>query len=294
MLSQPIDSDPFAGQWLFTETVYDPQGAKVGLIRQRRLLEPHGEDGMRVSEQCEPADEMNQHPMSAMRGNWNFQLKRVGRSRVYQGVDVYGNGMCWGSHTILDRAVWPRLGLTASSFAFMTSASRQITGGRYYLGSRLIANLTGVAVRQDPEAPPEFAALEGPTDPCDLARLWEGRAQVFNAQGTLVRDITSFQRAWSDYGWTTMIDGTVAEEMLFVPHGDGFEAHSETQRGKWLGLGRRFGYTLEIDGVFEQKPHMTTDYIGVLDAAGGCFVGVRRLFQSDVLQTVAIEHFRPL
>lgn len=295
LLAQSVVVDPFIGRWHFTKSVYTSEGVQLGILSQHQALELQADSLIRAVEQYELQLEARDHPIAVLQGTWNFNVRREGRTRFYQGRDVYGVGTHWGSSAILGHTIWPRLGCSATSLALLTTPMRQITGERFSIGSHPIAQIVGVGVSEQADGNGQAAPIGGTTAPYEIARLWEGSVQVFDAEGTITREIPRFERAWSRDGWTTIIDGDMAEEMLFVPRrSGGFEAHSETHKGKWVGVGRWFDHTLEIDGVFERSPDTSTDYFGVLDPAGRQFVGIRRVYQRNTLHTVAIEQFRPL
>jgi hypothetical protein len=286
--------DRFTGRWLVSEYVYDDRGVFLGIVHQRRALEAQADGTVRVVQQCTPEASLDHHPMSEFRGEWVFTLRRDGRRRIYEGPDVVGLGLSWGDGAITGRGVWTRFGHNFTSFGVMATPERQLTGGRFYNGTELIATIIGVAVPERTSAIEAFPTLSGPKAPCDVSRLWQGSAHLYTAHGELKYEVNQFERVCSETGWTTTLQGKTQEEMLFVPRQRRIECLADTIRGRWTGIGRCVGWMLEIDGVFQESPDMQTDYFAVLDGEGGNYVGIRRVMRNDVFSELAIERLRPL
>ncbi len=176
-------SDAFTGAWLVTEYVYNPDGAFVGHVHQRRVLRPQADGTLEVYQRCQPRLQDAQHPMARFEGEWVFRLCRDGRHRRYLGPDVVGEGVSWGEDVITGRGIWPRFGHDFDSFGVMLSPQRQITGGRFYRGWQQVAFIVGLAVPERADAPedyPRFSALRWATA---YAATWQGSRTVYEADG---------------------------------------------------------------------------------------------------------------
>ena len=139
-------ADPFSGDWLVTEHVYDPDGTYRGLVAQRRRVEPVGHGRIRVVQHCEPSPELDGHPMAAFAGDWIFELEVDGTRRRYLGPDVMGAATEWQPGTMTGRGIWPRFGYEFESYSVLVAPDRQLTGGFFSLAGRSVADIVGVAV----------------------------------------------------------------------------------------------------------------------------------------------------
>ena len=156
-------SDPFAGAWLVTEYVHDPDGRLAGIVRQRRTLEATAPHVIRVTQVCEP-EGLDGHPMQDFAGTWVFDLRIDGARRIYEGPDVVGHGYEWSPGAMTGRGVWPRFGHTFESFAVLVAPDRQLTGGFFGLAGRPVADIVGVA-EPDRGRWPELDLSAAPSPP---------------------------------------------------------------------------------------------------------------------------------
>ncbi|MEJ5224789.1 MAG: hypothetical protein WHV44_10075, partial [Anaerolineales bacterium] len=139
----------FLGAWLVSEYVYNPDGSFAGINRQRRELHTLHDGRIRVTQTCDPAPELESHPLGRFRGEWVFDLETDGRARRYHGPDVIGAGLTWGNGVMTGRGLWPRLGFNFTSFAMLSHPQRQLTGGKFHTAGALAANIVGVAVSEE-------------------------------------------------------------------------------------------------------------------------------------------------
>ena len=176
-------SDPFAGAWLVTEYVHDPDGRLAGIVRQRRTLEATAPGVIRVTQVCEP-EGLDGHPMQDFAGTWVFDLRTDGARRIYEGPDVVGHGYEWSPGAMTGRGVWPRFGHTFESFAVLVAPDRQLTGGFFSLGGRPVADIVGVAepdsgswpaldlTAAPPEVPARGPGVRREVGPLTVAENW--------------------------------------------------------------------------------------------------------------------------
>ena len=143
------EKDRFSGDWLINEYVYDPDGTFRGEVAQRRIVEPAGDNRLRVTQQCHPSPELADHPMAAFAGEWVFDLEVAGDQRRYLGPDVVGVGTVWQPGALTGQGLWPRFGYEFESYSVLVAPDRQLTGGFFSLAGRSVADIVGVAV---PEA----------------------------------------------------------------------------------------------------------------------------------------------
>lgn len=179
----PAMSDPFAGAWLVTEYVHDPDGRLAGIVRQRRTLEATAPGVIRVTQVCEP-EGLDGHPMQHFAGTWVFDLRTDGARRIYEGPDVVGYGYEWSPGAMTGRGVWPRFGHTFESFAVLVAPDRQLTGGFFGLAGRSVADIVGAAepdsgswpaldlTAAPPEVPARGPGVRREVGPLAVAENW--------------------------------------------------------------------------------------------------------------------------
>ena len=137
--------DNFAGAWLVTEYVFNPDGSYQGTVKQRRHLEQLDETHIRVTQQCTPATTLTTHAMANFAGEWVFDLTLTGDERHYLGPDVVGHAKQWTPTTLTATGWWPNFGYEFESYSVLVSPSRQLTGGVFGVAGRLVADIIGVA-----------------------------------------------------------------------------------------------------------------------------------------------------
>jgi len=152
-----MSDDRFGGAWLVTEYVFDPDGTHVGIVRQRRTVEPIDDGRLRVIQVCEPGPELAGHAMEKFAGEWVFDLEIDGAHRRYLGPDVVGLGTEWQPGAMTGKGLWPRFGHEFTSYAVLVTPDRQLTGGFFSKAGRSVADIIGVAV-------PESAGVEPTLD----------------------------------------------------------------------------------------------------------------------------------
>lgn len=159
----------FLGDWLVSEAIYTPAGEYVGVVRQRRCLQPLAAQKIRVIQICEPVETaVNLSPqatqtaaiMNRRVGEFVFDLQLAGRARHYLGPDVIGGGFSWLEGVLTARGLWPRFGCNFTSFSILLNPERQVTGGKFFIANEEIATIVGTAV---PEAQ-GYPELELTTD----------------------------------------------------------------------------------------------------------------------------------
>lgn len=248
----------FVGDWLVSEYVYTPAGEYVGLVRQRRRLEP-ADGRLRVVQVCEPVERaadlsaLGRETAAVMDrrvGEFVFDLALEGRARRYLGPDVVGGGVAWAEGVLTARGLWPRFGYNFTSFSMVLGPTRQITGGRFFVANREVAVIVGVAGPSDADYP----ALTPPTP-----RVWAGLRGTFTPQGALLDETT-----------------VAAADLLDDLRG---------QAPGWQGRCMAYGPLLEAEGV--AGPGETVSLLAVHDAAAG-LVGLARWRQDELLQRVQV------
>jgi hypothetical protein len=152
-----VGGDNFGGAWLVTEYVYNPDGTFAGIVKQRRIVEAIDDGRLRVTQFCEPSDELADHAMGAFAGEWVFDLEVDGAHRHYLGPDVVGLGTEWQAGAMTGSGLWPRFGHEFTSYGVLVAPDRQLTGGFFSKAGRSVADIVGVAV-------PESAGVEPTLD----------------------------------------------------------------------------------------------------------------------------------
>jgi hypothetical protein len=276
----------FTGHWLVSEYVYNPDGTFVGIVRQQRMLEPQGNGRIRVIQQCEPQAELAQHAMGAFKGEWVFDLVVDGRARRYLGPDVLGIGLAWGGEVITGRGVWTRFGHNFQSFSVMVTPALQITGGKFYNASEMVANIIGVAVPERADSPAQYADFTGMQHPRDVARHWHGSSHRFNADGT-PRQQSTVQRTYHGLGWDDEYLETGEETKVQLRAREARELVSGTQ----MGIAKRSGWLLEMEMVHESG--VLIDSVQILENFTDCLIGLRRVWEDGALSSVEVLRLYP-
>ncbi len=164
-------ADRFIGAWLVTEYVFNPDGVFAGIIRQQRTLQSSCNGQLTVTQVCEPAKGLNDHPMGAFAGEWVFEMTVDGSLRDYRGPDVVGIGTEWSPGAMTSRGVWPRFGYAYEGYSVLVKPDRQMTGGFFSLAGRSVADIVGVAVPSPTgsQVSPVLSANDGAWPHLDLA-----------------------------------------------------------------------------------------------------------------------------
>ena len=205
-------TDPFDGAWLVTEYVHDPDGRFVGIVRQRRTLEPVASGRVRVTQICESDESLAGHPMQSFTGEWVFELTADGTLRRYLGPDVVGYGTEWSEGAMTAQGLWPRFGCTFESYAVLLTPERQLTGGFFAIAGRSVADIVGVAVPDrdswptlDLAAPAPRLRGEGPgvqrrVGPLAIAEAWPSATERVRTLGladsTTQKSVILVDRQW--------------------------------------------------------------------------------------------------
>ena len=183
----------FLGDWLVSEYVYTPAGEYVGVVQQRRRLQPLSAEKIRVIQICErvetavnisPQAEQVAALMNQRVGEFVFDLQLAGRARHYLGPDVIGGGFSWLEGALTARGLWPRFGYNFTSFSILLNPERQVTGGKFFVANEEVATIVGAAV---PEAQgmPELTADGRPPTAFDYGD-YRGRRYFIAPDGELV------------------------------------------------------------------------------------------------------------
>lgn len=256
-MSQPS----FLGDWLVSEYVYTPAGEYVGVIHQRRKLQPQG-DVIRVIQICEPisvADGIStkaQEVVDVMNkrvGEFVFDLKLVGKARHYLGEDVVGGGFSWQDGVLTARGLWPRFGYNFTSFSLLLNPRRQVTGGKFFVANEEVATIVGAAV---PEAE-GFPVLA----PTSLSGDYQGERYLISPDGELLET-----------------SAVTADDLTFN--------ETEGRRGRQ----KQYGALREIEAV--TAPGETVSWLEVNDEATGMIAGLCKWHRDEKLHHVHVFFLR--
>lgn len=290
-------ADEFLGAWLVSEYVYDPDGTFVGIVHQRRQLHRLGSGHVRVVQQCSPGPELAAHPMGAFAGEWVFELSVDGRARRYHGPDVIGAGLTWGEGAMTGRGLWPRFGHNFTSFAVLPTPERQITGGKFFNASELVANIVGLAVPVEEQLSvnrDQWPSFCGPQWPGKITEQWQGTLRTVNADGVVQNEI-SVERRYSG----PMLEENSGLKLEFrrgpspIPTTRLVTGSQPGAEGDRLsGIAHYAGWLLDLEAV--TTPGVTLESMEVLDVPGGNLIGLRKWRQDDVLQKVEVLKLKPV
>lgn len=275
-------SEEFLGVWLVSEYVYNPNGRFAGIIKQRRVLEKLANGRLRLSQHCMPSESLYGHPLAQFSGTPVFEMSIDGRLRRYHGPAVVGSGLSWGEGALTGRGVWPQFGHNFHSFAVLPGNEIQLTGGKFFNATQMIANIAGVAI-------PEEGAVDYP----ELNRVyaaetavWQGSVTTFLAKGTLIgkkphRRVYLACRQSHIHWHDESADWDLQED------GDRYHAVSKQLQG----IAKRYGPLLEIEAV--NKKGLLLEHLELLDTAHNHLIGIRRWYQDDELEKVEILRLAP-
>jgi hypothetical protein len=255
-------SENFVGCWRVSEYVFDANGSFVGVIEQRRQLMSLPNGRIRVTQHCTPKLSDAKHAMNAFAGEWIFEMSRHGRKRLYHGPDVVGLGLNWGEETITGRGVWTRFGHNFTSFGVMVNPRRQITGGKFYNASELVANIVGVAIVED-EKDHTFPKLDVTRQAHNFGSNWKGERRVFDTDGHL-RNVSSVCDEIGEFGWKSGNN-----EIHFAQDEDRLRVS-----GAVRGIAKRFGCAIEMFAVDVDSPNAQIESFAVLDSESQTWIEV--------------------
>ena len=277
---QPPTLDPFAGAWLVSEYVYNADGSFAGIVHQRRELRRLDNGLIRVIQHCEPQPELAQHPMGEFKGERVFDLHVDGQARRYLGPDVVGTGLTWGEGVISGRGVWPLFGHNFTSFSALVAPNRQITGGKFFNVSELIANVIGIAVpERETQAWPMF---NGAQNPAELSHEWRGTLRTVSADGVVQSEVP-LQRSCDSAGhWQESVNHFALTR----------EAWGARERigGSVRGIGKQYGWLFEVFATCGAG--VSVELMEVLDATRGELIGLRHWRTDEVLQRVEVVRLK--
>lgn len=271
----------FLGAWQVSEYVYTAEGALAGVARQLRRLTRLENGDLRVWQWCAPCE--FDHPLGARVGEYVFDLRPTGRARRYLGPDVIGSGWTWGEGAVTGQGLWPRFGHTFTSFSVQTGPARQITGGKFFRGGVLAANIAGLAAPEGEGASwPEFT---GPVWPGDVAAEWRGTRRVVAADGVVLAEHPVLRR-YHAAGWETL--GPEAEQVQLSGAGP---SQRLTLGADLHGLARQSGWLWEAEA--HDVMGVAVGLMEVLDNAGGQVIGLRRWWRDEAIFRVEVVRLTP-
>ncbi|MBX3082828.1 MAG: hypothetical protein KF716_14410 [Anaerolineae bacterium] len=291
-----IRLENFAGSWLVSEYVYNPDGTFVGILQQRRRMEPQADGSTRVFLSCEPRLKIENHPISAFEGEWVYEIGRDGRYRRYLGPDMLGTGLKWGPDALTGRGIWPRFGHNFTNFSLTIAPNRQIFGGRYFNAGECIANVMGVAVPELMGIENPYPAFTNPTRPADIAQTWSGTVLIFDP-GYRVQAEYNMIRQFTPQGWMDQVEGGTQTQFIMD------EAYDRLLiSGSGVGVAKRYGWCIEtstIDTPSENGQHTLggevwqRDSIDVLDAASKTLIGFTQSYVDGLFAQINIFKLKP-
>jgi len=266
-------ADKFLGAWLVSEYVYNPDGSFAGIIRQRRELTELANGRLRVAQHCQPEPTLDAHPMAQFAGNPVFDLSVDGRYRRYHGPAVIGVGTTWGDGAMVGKGLWPDFGHNFSSFAVLPTADCQLTGGKFFNATEMIANIAGVAVPESETA--VYPTLNRDYNP--IALEWVGTMRTLSADGEIVAE-RPLRRTFQTTANGQLIWDEDGETMGLTLENGRFRNKNS--------IGKRFGPLLEIETV--ESNGRFCQQMELLDTVRGHLIGLRRWSQDDNLERVEV------
>lgn len=288
--------DAFIGAWRVSEHVYDSEGELVGVVRQLRRLERREGGRIAVLQDCKPDASLATHPMGRFTGHHEFTLSRDGAVRRYHGPAVIGSGLGVGPHAIVGRGLWPVFGHNFTSYGLVPEPRLQLTGGKFFVATQMIANVVGVAVPDDGQT--DWPTLEGlrgsPGWPGDLATEWEGTAHVVGPSGQVLGE----HRASRRYLGSSRLEershpdsGEVLETLSLEPDLGGYRVAGAHGHEPQRGIAKRYGPALELEIC--RGTDIVVEGLELLDAERGHLATIRRLWRDHTVQGYRVACLRP-
>ncbi len=273
-------SDSFAGAWAVREYVFDPGGAALGTVAQRRRVVSRPGGGLRVIQDCVPDPSLAGHPMDEFRGHHEFDLTKQGSLRRYHGPDVVGSAVSYGDGAMLGRGVWTRFGYNFQSWAVMLGPERQLTGGRFSRAGKTMAVIVGIA---EPEREGASPSLAEPTTPQAVSKSWAGTSELFSSE-LGARLHSSLSRAYDAHGFRER--GQYAWSIDLSSVDGAFRASGSSGGETVIGFARRYGWVTYIEAASSDGGHV--DAIEAFDPASDTLVGFRRSGEGETTTQVEV------
>lgn len=273
-------SDKFLGSWLVSEYVYDPNGRFAGIIRQRRELAQLANGRIRVTQHCYPEATLNDHPMAHFAGKWVFELSINGRYRHYHGPDVLGYGISWGEGVMTGSGLWPTFGHNFRSFALL--GRRQLTGGKFFNASQMVANIVGVGIAEDSGSDWPILSQRHWLE----ATSWRGTLQSLPPAAPAQPLERTYQGQDGEWFWEERQEGVAQFSLHLRRRPDdcwvitGYGAPGQ----KLTGLGKQLGPLLEIEAFAEDGVRLKL--LELADDQSSERLGLRHWYRHDELERV--------
>lgn len=284
-------SDGFLGAWRVTEYVYNPNGRFAGVVQQRRLLRQLENGRLQVIQHCEPDQALADHPMGQFKGEHLFELQIDGRFRHYLGPAVVGSGLPWGEGAITGRGVWPHFGHNFASFAVLAHEKRQLTGGKFFNATEMIANVVGVAVPETEEGGAHWPTLvlEHQGAPA-LSAEWRGTLRTLTPAGKLIHE-RPLQRCYDGAQWQEAAERQPPLTFTTQPLKNYDRLHGRWNNNDLVGILKTFGPLSEGEIVVNSAQILET--MELLDIDAGFLIGMRRWLRHHQLEKVEVFQMEP-
>jgi hypothetical protein len=267
--------------------VYSPTGEPLGEVVQRRLLVAGAEGDARVVQDCVPDESLTGHPMARFAGHHEFALRRDGTRRRYLGPAVIGGAVTVGDGALIGAGIWPSFGWAFSSWSVTLAPDRQLTGGRFFRGGRVMASIVGVAA---PERGGQGAARLG-AHRLPSARVLTGTFTRVDAGGRVLDEGRVTRRYVDAACWreTGMPHGELA--MAISDGGEGSRALGALEDAPIDGVVQRYGPALEIDAVVGTDAFLESREI--IDEGAERVVVLRRWLVDQVPLRLEVLRLKP-
>ena len=209
--------------------------------------------------------------------------------RIYHGPEVVGSSRCWGPGAMTGRGCWPLLGHNFQSWSVHLDEGCQITGGRFSMADEVLVNVVGIAIPEtestDTETESDWPSFQGAADMAALVGEWEGACRQCEPSGQAKPEApvtrSYVQNADGGFTMSTSIGDVGKDEVCLRPLSD----HTISVTGDLIGYGKRYGWTVETEGVDRETGLTTTEKAVLL---GQNLVCIRQTFRSAVLEGVAV------
>ena len=283
----------FDGKWLVSEYVYSPSGRFQGVVKQERWVEPLENGRLRISQKCNPAPSLEGHAMARFRGHHVFECEPDGQARRYLGPSVLGTGLTWGEGAMTGRGIWPDFGHNFTSFAVVGQPGVQLTGGAFFDGPEMVANIAGIACPQTDEETtwPEFS---GPENPAAIGLQWTGTIRRVNPAGEVLTEQTlnrTYSSKTTQRPFAEEVDGQSTVQLVTEPNRGRLMVSGQIADRKVYGLGKQYGWLVQLELCLPGG--VIVEWMEILDGARDRVVGIRRWLTDGILDQVEIVNLAP-
>ena len=191
------------------------------------------------------------------------------------------------------RGIWPDFGHNFTSFAVVGEPGVQLTGGAFFNGREMIANIAGIALPQTDENTP-WPELSGPENPADLGLAWTGTLREVSPRGEVVSEevvCRTYESTASNRRFTERVNSQESLHLKTEENRKRLMVSGHIANSAVHGLGKQYGWLVEFELCLANGS--IVEWMEVLDADRSRLVGIRRWWTDGLLNRVEILNLAP-